>query len=33
MTQYLWSGQWPANRAPHLSSLRLNGKQARDTVT
>jgi hypothetical protein len=30
--QYLWSGRWPQNRAPHLASLRLNGKQARDTV-
>ncbi|GAB3855136.1 glycoside hydrolase family 2 TIM barrel-domain containing protein [Hymenobacter terrigena] len=30
--QYLWSGKWPQNRAPHLASLRLNGKQARDTV-
>ncbi|MCC3153227.1 glycoside hydrolase family 2 TIM barrel-domain containing protein [Hymenobacter sp. BT770] len=30
--QYLWSGKWPKNRAPHIASLRLNGKQARDTV-
>ena len=30
--QYLWSGHWPANRAPHLASLRLNGQQAADTV-
>ncbi|HEX8504239.1 MAG TPA: hypothetical protein VF630_02640 [Hymenobacter sp.] len=30
--QYLWSGKWPKNRAPHLASLRLNGKLARDTV-
>ncbi|QKG54430.1 glycoside hydrolase family 2 TIM barrel-domain containing protein [Hymenobacter sp. BRD67] len=30
--QYLWSGHWPTNRAPHLASLRLNGRQAADTV-
>ena len=30
--QYLWSGHWPANRAPHIASLRLNGKLATDTV-
>ncbi|QIX62697.1 hypothetical protein HER32_16570 [Hymenobacter sp. BT18] len=30
--QYLWSGQWPKNRAPHLASFTLNGKQATDRV-
>lgn len=30
--QYLWSGKWPENRAPHLSGFRLNGKQATDSV-
>lgn len=30
--QYLWSGHWPANRAPHLASFRLDGKQATDNV-
>ena len=30
--QYLWSGRWPANRAPHIASLRLDGRQAADTV-
>lgn len=30
--QYLWSGRWPLNRAPHLASLSLNGQQARDTI-
>ena len=30
--QYLWSGQWPANRAPHLASFTLDGKQATDNV-
>ncbi len=26
--QYLWSGQWPANRAPHLTDFRLNKQSA-----
>jgi hypothetical protein len=26
--QYLWSGQWPKNRAPHLASFTLNGQPA-----
>ncbi|MCB2410304.1 glycoside hydrolase family 2 TIM barrel-domain containing protein [Hymenobacter lucidus] len=30
--QYLWSGQWPKNRAPHLASFTLNGKKATDNV-
>ena len=30
--EYLWSGHWPRNRAPHLAALRLNGRRARDTV-
>ncbi len=30
--QYLWSGKWPANRAPHLNSFRLNNQQATDSV-
>ncbi|UOQ76399.1 hypothetical protein MUN84_17850 [Hymenobacter sp. 5516J-16] len=30
--QYLWSGKWPQNRAPHLTSFKLNGKQATDNV-
>lgn len=30
--QYLWSGQWPKNKAPHLYSLRLNNKKAIDDV-
>ncbi|RZF59755.1 family 16 glycosylhydrolase [Sphingobacterium corticibacterium] len=28
--QYLWSGGWPANRAPHLEALTLDGKRASD---
>jgi hypothetical protein len=30
--QYLWSGQWPANKAPHIYSLRLNNKKAIDNI-
>ena len=30
--QYLWSGKWPQNRAPHLAAFRLNGKLATDSV-
>ena len=30
--QYLWTGQWPDNKAPRLDSLRLNGKKATDFI-
>ena len=30
--QYLWSGRWPANRAPHLASFRIDNKQATDNI-
>lgn len=30
--QYLWSGEWPANRAPHLESIRLDGKNVLDFI-
>ena len=30
--QYLWSGQWPENRAPHLDSVRLDGKKVLDFI-
>ncbi|QNE40010.1 hypothetical protein F1C16_10795 [Hymenobacter sp. NBH84] len=30
--QYLWSGKWPKNRAPHLAAFRLDGKLATDSV-
>jgi hypothetical protein len=30
--QYLWSGKWPENRAPRITAVRLDGKQARDKV-
>ena len=29
---YLWSGQWPTQRAPSIASFNLNGKQATDSV-
>ncbi|QQL48920.1 glycoside hydrolase family 2 TIM barrel-domain containing protein [Mucilaginibacter ginkgonis] len=30
--QYLWTGKYPANRAPHLSTLMLDGKQSSDFI-
>lgn len=30
--QYLWTGEWPAQRAPAIASFSLNGKQAADSV-
>ncbi|SMB98338.1 conserved hypothetical protein [Hymenobacter roseosalivarius DSM 11622] len=30
--QYLWSGKWPQNRAPHLESFLLDGKPATGNV-
>ncbi|WP_257657124.1 glycoside hydrolase family 2 TIM barrel-domain containing protein [Parapedobacter lycopersici] len=30
--QYLWTGQWPLNRAPHLDSIRLDGRKALDFI-
>lgn len=29
---YLWSGEWPKNKAPHLYSLRLDNKKAIDNI-
>ncbi|WP_345245307.1 glycoside hydrolase family 2 TIM barrel-domain containing protein [Nibrella saemangeumensis] len=31
--QYLWTGKWPANRAPHIESLLLDGKNALANIT
>jgi hypothetical protein len=31
--QYIWTGQWPANRAPRVGLLHLDGKGARESVT
>ena len=30
--QYLWSGRWPANRAPRIQRPRIDGKEAADNV-
>lgn len=30
--QYLWSGNWPSNKAPHLYSLQLAGKKATSNI-
>jgi hypothetical protein len=30
--QYLWTGSWPANKAPHVYSLQINRKKATDNV-
>jgi hypothetical protein len=30
--QFLWSGKWPSNKAPHLYSFQLNGKKANSNV-
>lgn len=30
--QYLWSGSWPINRAPHIDSVLLNNKKAADII-
>jgi len=30
--QYLWTGSWPQNRAPHIDSVLLNNKKATDMI-
>lgn len=30
--EYVWSGKWPKNRAPHLNSFTIDGKTAYDNV-
>lgn len=30
--EYLWSGKWPKNRAPHLYSLQLDNRKAVDNI-
>ncbi len=30
--EYLWSGRWPANRAPHVERPRIDGREAADNV-
>ncbi|MEM7656990.1 MAG: glycoside hydrolase family 2 TIM barrel-domain containing protein [Bacteroidota bacterium] len=30
--QEMWSGEYPDNRAPHISALKINGKEAHENV-
>lgn len=30
--EYEWKGKWPANRAPHLNAMQLDGKKAIDFI-
>ncbi|GAA4325712.1 glycoside hydrolase family 2 TIM barrel-domain containing protein [Flaviaesturariibacter amylovorans] len=30
--QYLWSGRWPRNHAPHLFSMELDGRRADESI-
>lgn len=30
--EFLWSGRWPQNKAPHIYSFQVNGKKAIDNV-
>lgn len=30
--QYLWSGKWPSNRAPHINSFQLNQQKSIDNI-
>jgi hypothetical protein len=30
--QYLWSGMWPANKAPHIYSFQLDKRKATDNI-
>lgn len=30
---YVWTGEWPQNRAPRVKSMQINGKSARDFVS
>ena len=30
--QYLWTGGWPQNRAPHIDSMLLNNRKATDII-
>lgn len=30
--EHMWSGKWPKNRAPHIYSLKVNGKEAIENV-
>lgn len=30
--QYLWTGEWPENQAPHLVSMKIEGQSAEDNI-
>ncbi|SIO50046.1 glycoside hydrolase family 2 TIM barrel-domain containing protein [Chitinophaga niabensis] len=30
--QYLWTGKWPAHKAPQIKDMMLDGKQAKDNI-
>jgi len=30
--QYLWSGKWPANRAPHVEAFLVDGRKGTDNI-
>jgi len=30
--RYVWTGEWPENRAPRIDSMRINGKSAYDFI-
>ena len=32
VVQFLWSANWPANKAPHIYSLQINNKKAADNI-
>ncbi|TVQ07089.1 MAG: hypothetical protein EA359_00490 [Balneolaceae bacterium] len=31
--RYVWTGEWPSNRAPRIEKLMINGMQATDNIT
>jgi hypothetical protein len=31
--QFLWTGKWPQNQAPHIYSFQLDGKKSTDNIT
>lgn len=31
--QFLWSGKWPQNQAPHLYSFQIDGRKVTDNIT
>jgi hypothetical protein len=31
--EFLWTGKWPTNQAPHIYSFQIDGKKATDNIT